>query len=173
MIPRNASDAPDVSAPDAFSAFYRSHLPTVYGYLLRLSGGDHGLAEDLTQDAWFALVQALQQGRRECADVRWLITVARSRYIDHVRRVERGRRKFALIANDLTDVVEADEPPSRAAVLADVDSLEPNHRLVLMMRYVDEMSVPEIAPLISRSLAATNSLLARARHELRQIRGQR
>jgi len=172
-MPVEPSAVADLSTGPQFKHFYRTHLPTVYGYLLRLAGGDRGLAEDLTQDTWFTLVQSLQRGRAECADIRWLLTVARNRYIDHVRRVDRGRRKLALIAGDRSMTVEPDVPPSSAQVLADVEGLEPNHRLVLMMRYVDGLGVPEIAAAIGRSVTATNSLLARARHELREIRGQR
>lgn len=172
-MPVDPAPAPDVSTGPEFMTFYRTHLPTVYGYLLRLAGGDRGLAEDLTQDTWFALVQSLRRGRHECADIRWLLSVARSRYIDHVRRVERGRRKLQLIAGDRSAIVDADEPPSSAQVLADVEGLEPHQRLVLMMRYVDGLGVPHIAETIGRSVSATNSLLARARHELREIRRTR
>jgi RNA polymerase sigma factor (sigma-70 family) len=84
-----------VMAPDAFRAFYRAHLPAVYGYLLRLCVGDKAQAEDLTQDVWVALVEALRQGHTDRANVRWLITVARSRFLDHARRERRGWSKLA------------------------------------------------------------------------------
>ena len=172
-MPVEPSPVIDLSTGPQFKSFYRANLPTVYGYLLRLAGGDRGLAEDLTQDTWLALVQSLRRGRAECADVRWLLAVARNRYIDHVRRVERGRRKLALIVGDRSVTHEPDVPPSRAQVLADVEGLEPHQRMVLMMRYVDGLGVPEIAGVIGRSVTATNSLLARARHKLREIREQR
>jgi len=41
------------------------------------------------------------------------------------------------------------------------------HRLVLVLRYVEDLSVPSVAETIGRNLTATNSLLARARAELR------
>lgn len=69
----------DVMSPAGFSAFYRAHLATVYGYLYRLAGSDRSLAENLTQDTFVALTRELRKGRPECADVRWLLTVARGR----------------------------------------------------------------------------------------------
>ena len=41
----------------------------------------------------------------------------------------------------------------------------------LMLRYVDDMPVPTVAASIKRNVTATNSLLARARAELRVHHG--
>jgi RNA polymerase sigma-70 factor (ECF subfamily) len=150
-------------APDAFCEFYRRVLPDVYGYLLRMCAGDRARAEDLTQDVFVALVEELRNGRDERADVRWLITVARSRFLDLVRR-EQHRSKLALFRNDGWT---ADEPTS-SDVLECLAELQPLHRAVLVMRYVDGLAVPEIAGALGRGVPATNSLLARARAELRR-----
>lgn len=157
----------DVMSPAGFSAFYRANLATVYGYLHRLAGGDRSLAEDLTQDTFVALTRELGNGRRECADVRWLLTVARSRFVDHVRRQTRFDRKSRLMASGLDDEATSVEP-DRADVLHSLHSVDAIHRVVLMMRYVDGLAVPEIAQTIGRSVTATHSLLARARDQVRR-----
>jgi RNA polymerase sigma-70 factor (ECF subfamily) len=154
-----------VMSPESFRAFYRAHLPAVYGYLLRLCGGDRAQAEDLTQDVWVALVDELNRGHTERADVRWLMTVARSRFIDHARR-ERVVRSKAAVLRRVDERDDAD--PTSGQVLACLARLQPLHRAVLMLRYVDDLSVPQVAATIGRNVTATNSLLARARAELRQ-----
>ena len=156
-----------VDTPERFAAFYRTHLSDVYGYLLRLCAGDRGQAEDLTQDVWLALVEELRQGRTERADIRWLITVARSRYIDAARRERRRQSKLELIRREQP----RDEEPTSSDVLDQLDQLQPLHRAVLVLRYVDAMSVPDVAAAIGRNLGSTNSLLARARAELRRASG--
>ncbi len=153
----------DLRAPAEFTRFYRTHLPAVYGYLHRLCAGDVALAEDLTQDTWMQLADALRMGRDECADVRWLMTVARSRFVDHARREQRHLRRLAMVSSS----DEHHDPPSSTDVLAGLADLEPMHRLVLMLRYVEDLSVPTIADTIGKNVTATNSLLARARAELR------
>jgi RNA polymerase sigma-70 factor (ECF subfamily) len=160
----HAVSQPDVQSADGFARFYRQHLPSVYGYLFRLCAGDRSLAEDLTQDTWMALAAEVRRGRLECADIRWLMTVARSRFFDHARREQRRVRKLALVA---TNDVHTD-PPSRDEVLSGLSRLEPMHRLVLMLRYVDDLPLSTVASTIGRGPTATNSLLARARAELRQ-----
>ena len=156
----------EVMPREAFCRFYREHLPSVYGYLLRLCAGDKAQAEDLTQDVWFALVDELSRGHTERADVRWLISVARSRFIDHARRERLRRSKLALFRR-VDD--RQDEDPTGGEVLAHLSLLQPLHRAVLMLRYVDDLPVPEVAATIGRTLTATNSLLARARAELRRV----
>jgi RNA polymerase sigma-70 factor, ECF subfamily len=157
----------EVMSPDAFCAFYRTHLPEVYGYLLRLCAGDQARAEDLTQDVWVALVEELQGGRTDRADIRWLITIARSRFLDFARRERRGRSKLPLIHRD----DGMDDEPTGTDVLDSLVELQPLHRAVLVLRYVDGLPVPDIAAAIGRGLTGTNSLLARARAELRRAAG--
>jgi RNA polymerase sigma-70 factor (ECF subfamily) len=153
-----------VMSAEAFRDFYRSTLPDVYGYLLRLCAGDRAQAEDLTQEVWLALVEELRHGHDERADVRWLITVARSRFLDLVRRQRSLRSKLELIRSN----EERDGEPMPDDVLSCLVDLQPLHRAVLVLRYVDGLTVPEVAEVVDRGVAATNSLLARARAELRR-----
>jgi RNA polymerase sigma-70 factor (ECF subfamily) len=151
-------------SPDAFCDFYREVLPNVYGYLLRLCAGDRAQAEDLTQDVFVALVEELRRGRVDRADVRWLITVARSRFLDLVRRERRRGSKLELIQREQVPDVE----PTGNDVLCCLASLQPLHRAVLVLRYVDGLAVADIATVVGRGETATHSLLARARAELRR-----
>jgi RNA polymerase sigma-70 factor (ECF subfamily) len=57
----------------------------------------------------------------------------------------------------------------RNDVLDRLAQLQPLHRAVLVLRYVDDLPVPQVAAAIGRDLTATNSLLARARAELRRL----
>ena len=156
-----------VETPEQFAAFYRTHLSDVYGYLLRLCAGDRAQAEELTQDVWLALVEELRRGRTERADIRWLITVARSRFIDAARRERRRQSKLELIRREQ----RSDDEPDSSDVLDRLDQLQPLHRAVLVLRYVDDLSVPDVATAIGRNLTPTNSLLAHARAELRRVSG--
>lgn len=162
-----SATAPSEMTAAALTRCYREHLPTVYGYLHRLCGGDTPLAEDLTQDTWMRLAAALRDGHPECADIRWLLTVARTRFIDHTRRTLRAERKLRLVASSAE---EHGPDPSPREVLDVLDALQPLHRVVLVLRYVEDLPVPEVAAAIGRNVTATNSLLARARAEVRARR---
>ena len=63
-----------------FDEFYDRALPVVFGYLLRLCGGDREQAWDLTQDSWVIVVDRLSRGESDKATVGFLLSVACVRY---------------------------------------------------------------------------------------------
>lgn len=150
-----------------FDGFYRLNLPVVYGYLLRLCGGRIDQAQDLTQETWLKFVDHVRAGHGATADVRWLITVARSRFIDQWRRQRRLEHNLSLAWAVERDDQFADDGPTHTELADHLVSLNTDHRVVLTLRYIDGLSVPEIAEMVARTVAATYSLLARARHDLR------
>lgn len=158
-LPAKAFD--DVS----FDEFYERALPVVYGYLLRLCGGDPEEAWDLTQDSWVTVVDRLAQGQTDKATVGFLLSVGRSRYLDLWRRQRRLQRKLRLVWADARAAESAEL--SAGEVLDHLSACSDEHRVVLMLAYVDGIPVAEIAEMLGSSVSSTYSLLARARNELR------
>jgi RNA polymerase sigma-70 factor, ECF subfamily len=154
-------------SPDEFAVFYDKTFAEVYRYLSAAVFGDRALAEDLTQETFASVVTALRDGRAASLTMPWLIGVARHKLIDHYRSTSREQRRLALAwsggighEDDRLDELEAVDPARVVALLRD---LSPTHRLVLVLKYLDDLSVDEIATEINRSVHATESLLARAR----------
>jgi len=56
--------------------------------------------------------------------------------------------------------------PNRA--LAVLDQLGPHHRVALTLRYLDGLSVPQVADQLDRTVHATEALLVRARAAFRR-----
>lgn len=157
--------------PDACAAFYDRAFGEVYRYLCRAVLGNRSLAEDLTQETFAAVVAAVRSGHAELDSIPWVIGVARHKLIDHYRRSGSEQRRMALVwasglrgADGERDDDLDREDPARVAEL--LRQLSPNHRIVLVLRYVDELTVEEIARLLRRSVHATESLLVRARKAL-------
>jgi RNA polymerase sigma-70 factor (ECF subfamily) len=148
-----------------FDDFYDRALPVVYGYLLRLCGGDRDEAWDLTQDSWTTVVDRLAQGRTQNVTVGFVLSVARSRYLDSWRRRRRLQRKLRLVWAGARESEAADL--SAGKVLDHLSVCSDEHRVVLMLAYVDDLPIAEIAQMMGSSLSTTYSLLARARNELR------
>ncbi len=149
----------------SFDEFYDHALPIVFGYLLKMCGGDRDEAWDLTQDSWIAVVDQLKQGQTRAATVPYLISTARTKYIDAWRRRERLQRKLRLVwaGNREAEI----DGPTTSDVLEHLTDCSTASRMVLMMAYVEEMPVAEIARQLGKPLSSTYSILARARAELR------
>lgn len=161
-----------LSDPAGFDAFYAEALPVVYGYFLRRTGGIPAVAEDLTQETFLAAVRQIGKGTRVDAPMPWLIGIARHRLVDHYRATaaeERRYRPFDDAAFDLAD--DRDEFAAvldRQQAIVALDALPASQRLVISLRYLDGLSVPEIAAAVSKSVHAVESLLARGRATFKQ-----
>jgi RNA polymerase sigma-70 factor (ECF subfamily) len=150
----------------ALLEMYDRAVPQVYGYLCARTASPI-VAEDLTAETFLAAVQAIQRGSVPDLTVAWLIGVARHKLVDHWRRQTREESGLRLASDE--DAVEDDidlrfERAQAREVLA---LLGPHHRSALTLRYLDELSVPEVADQLGRTVHATEALLVRARNAFR------
>ncbi|BBY73380.1 RNA polymerase sigma24 factor [Mycolicibacterium parafortuitum] len=162
------SAEPDGEHPRALLALYDEALPQVYGYFVRRCG-DRGTAEDLTSETFLAAMDAARKPEPPPLTVPWLIGVARHKLADHYRR--RHDRATVPVA----EMPEPDDPDDtwdahldRIVAEQVLARLASQHRLVLVLRYLDNLSVPECAELLGRTVHATEALLVRARRAFRE-----
>jgi RNA polymerase sigma-70 factor (ECF subfamily) len=150
-------------------AVYHRALPQVYGYLLPRCASV-AVAEDITAETFLAAVDALERGTAPEPSVAWLIGVARHKLVDHWRRAGREDRNLLVAAGTSSGV---DDPwPALIdsdAVHAVLTQLPAPQRTALVLRYLDGLSVAEVAEHLGRSLHATETLLVRARSALRRL----
>ncbi len=164
-----AIGAQEPSSRDPIVAVYRAALPQVYGYLLPRCGSV-AVAEDLTAETFMAAVAAVGQGRVREVTVGWLIGVARHKLVDHWRRVAREQRGLAAVEHAHVDVEDPwDELLDTQAAHDALSRLSVPQRLALTLRYLDGLSVPEVAEHLGRSVRATETLLVRSRSALRRV----
>lgn len=151
----------------ALLELYDVALPHVYGYLLSRSR-DTALAEDLTAETFLAAVTAVRRRAVPALSTAWLVGIARHKLADHWRRQEREERHLRLAYSsraDHDDPWETELDAIRARqVLQEVGA---HHRAALTLRYLDGLSVPEVAAHLGRTVHATEALLVRARAAFR------
>ncbi len=153
-----------VASVEAFRRFYGDASTVVYRYFVRATLGDRATAEDLTQETFAAVMVAARAGRGEALTIPWAMGVARHKLVDHYRRVERERRRLERSWDSATRLAVGTDSGDQGGEIVNVlRRLSPEHRLVLVLKYYDELTAEQIAATIGRSLDATNSLLSRAR----------
>lgn len=157
------------SSRDPVVAIYHVALPQVYGYLLPRCGSVV-VAEDLTAETFMAAVAGVKRGQVREVTVGWLIGVARHKLVDHWRRMGREQRGLAAVGGDPEDADDPwDEVLDEQAALSALARLSLPQRLALTLRYLDGLSVSEVAEHLGRSVHATETLLVRARVALRRV----
>jgi RNA polymerase sigma-70 factor (ECF subfamily) len=152
----------------ALLAMYDRAVPQVYGYLCARAGSPV-VAEDLTADTFLAAVQAIQRGTVNDLTIAWLVGVARHKLVDHWRRQAREESGLRLVESDDVEEDGLDLHFERAQARAVLEQLGPHHRSALTLRYLDGLSVPEVADLLGRTVHATEALLVRARNAFRAL----
>ena len=156
----------------AFRVWYELALPRVYRYLLARCGSDPDLAEELTQQTFVEAVRrrASYDGRSDA--VTWLRGIGRHKLVDHYRRTGRdNRRQLRLVSESPAQSDSWSQHELRSGVQSALARLPGEQRIVMTLRYLDQMPVREIASTIGRSEKATESLLSRAREAFRSAYG--
>jgi RNA polymerase sigma-70 factor, ECF subfamily len=153
--------------PDSkeFRRFYEVALPRVYGYLLRRSGSV-SVAEDLAQETFLSAVVELRKHRAVDAPMAWIFGIARHKLLDHYRRLARQPQAPA---EDLMAWTPVDGDDRALSALA---AVPPAQRIALVLRHADDLSVPEVAAVLGRSVEAVESLLSRGRAGFRRAYGE-
>ena len=141
-------------------SFYREHARSVFAFLLSLSR-DRSLAEDLTHDTFIKATRSLS-GFRGGDPKAWLFTIARSVFIDHIRR----RRPEPTEHIDTTAVTGPDVE-ERDVIDAALSRLPERQRMALLLVDHAGMSYSEMAAVVGVSPAAAKGLLHRARNAFR------
>src|SRR4051812_21340132 len=150
----------------ALLAMYDRALPQVFGYL-RSRTGNEAVAEDLTAETFLAAVQAIQRNGIPNLTVAWVIGVARHKLVDHWRRQAREERGLRLLPEEDNDVDDVAERFERTRAREVLEELGAHHCAALTLRYLDGLSVPEVAHHLDRTVHATEALLVRARNAFR------
>jgi RNA polymerase sigma-70 factor, ECF subfamily len=139
----------------------------VYGYLLTRCGNVAD-AEDLTAETFTAAIAALKRPDPPSVSVAWLIGVARHKLVDQWRRSERERRGLAAVGLNQPDDPWEELLDTSAAYSA-LARLPGPQRAALSLRYLDGLTVTEIADHLDRTVRGTETLLVRARAAMRRI----
>ncbi len=127
-------------------------------------------ARELTQDTFVRAYQAIHQCQPRLSFSSWLFAIARRRQIDWFR-LARRRPRTEIEPWDLTtgenpaDTLADREAGERVWLLAKA-RLSPAQFEVLWLKYVEEMSVAQIAAAVRKSSSHVKILLFRARREL-------
>ncbi|MET1008541.1 MAG: sigma-70 family RNA polymerase sigma factor [Gaiellaceae bacterium] len=155
-----------------FEALFRAHWPRAYraAYLVV---HDAGAAEDLAQEAFLAAVRALDRFDSGRPFGPWLHRIVVNRAIDWVRARALRREVGAgeAIEHFAGEERQSTAAPLPADVVAALASLSPEHRAVVVLRYVLEYTPGEIARILELPRGTVNSRLRRGLDALQDAVG--
>ena len=161
--------------PEAFAQLVSLFSARVFNLALRFAG-DRAEAEDLTQEAFLRAYTALPRSKAELPFRPWLLQIAVNLCRDWARRKRPVTFSDLAESGDDADGLADPQPlPPQAAEtqaqLTDlrraVMALPPALRLIVTLRYNEELSYEQIGQLLNMPPATVGTSLLRARRRLR------
>jgi RNA polymerase sigma-70 factor (ECF subfamily) len=168
----------------AFRELFDRFFPRLYRFAVVRLDGDREVARDIVQQTFCKAIERLDTYRGEAALYTWFCQICRNTLIDHFRARSKERQRVVLIEDhqDVRAILEAlsapatDEPEMeswrrdvRRLVQATLDHLPARYGDVLEWKYVDGLTVKEIATRLGLGPKAAESLLTRARSAFREV----
>jgi len=152
----------------AFAEILRMYETPIFNYVYRLTG-DRSLAEDLTQEVFVRVFQALPRFSLRCKFTTWLFQVTKNRVLDELRARER-RPHTVVSIEDAPRLEVVDAPVERLetieAVWRAVRELNPDLKMALLLRDITGMPYSEIADSLEITLATVKWRIFKAREEV-------
>lgn len=165
----------------AFDAFFTDYFPRVYRFARARLDDNDAWAEDVTQAALIRALDKIHTYRGDAALFTWLCTLCRHEISDWRHRT--GRTSEVALVDDHPDIRMALEAVAALAgedpdtelqrrevarlVRATLDHLPGRYGDVLEWKYIQELSVAEIADRLGLGYKAAESVLTRARQSFR------
>ena len=153
----------------AWRAWYDESFPGLHAYALWRCGGARHHADEVVQETWLAAVRRLRSfdpARGSFAG--WLRAIAANVLRNHFRRERRRGRTEALAGEPAAAGADEETRHRAEGVALALAALPERYEDVLRAKYLDGLSVADIAAAHGESPKAVESLLTRARQAFRE-----
>lgn len=152
----------------AFRQFYDSYAARLCGYLFVICRGNEVQARELLQETMIKVARYIRVFEEEEIFWKWLTVVARSCWVDENRK----RNRYLAALERFWNWRNVDSPAEESDEMLMVGWLEllaAEDRVLLTQKYLEGLSVREIAELCGSSEKAVESRLTRARNRMKQL----
>ena len=170
----------------AMAELYDRYFDRVYSLVFNQVDRNRDVAEDIVQETFLAALKSAKSFKGRSSAYTWLCSIAYHKVADHYRRQSRERKR--MVSGIDVDTVDVSDNPgrqpqpdsliesaeTRQVVNEALAKLPWDYRQVLILKYVEELSVQEISQIMDRSPKSVEGLLTRSRKALQtQLAGLR
>ncbi len=169
----------------AFRELVRRYQRPVFSLIYRMVR-DRELAEDLAQETFIKVLNAIERYRSEFKFSSWIFKIANNATIDHLRRKELDTLSLeggpdattpdrieatALKIGDTTEspLEELEARELGSAIERAIATLRPEYKACIILRHVEGRPYEEISEILDLPLGTIKTYIHRARAELREL----
>lgn len=172
--PTQAHEQARPAESQTLAAIYERYAPGIYRYIY-FRVGDEEQAHDMVSEVFLRMLEGYERYEERGWPISaWLYRIAHDRAVDSLRRRHRRRHIPLESYTARVDGPEAliDSHEASALVRKSMDALCATQRKVIHMRYIDDLSVQEVAQQLGRSEGAVKAIQHRGMRAMaHMIRG--
>jgi len=156
----------------SFVDMYKQFLTPIYQFVFYRTGGNTALAEDLCQEIFCKAYEAMQKNLEIIASKSWIYRIAQNHIIDHYR-AKSGKETLSIEEYDMPhddNIVETLlQNEEQQEVFTHLHKLPQRQQDLLILRYINQASIQELADMHGTSEGAIRVRIHEAVKALRHI----
>ncbi|AXF57336.1 RNA polymerase sigma factor SigX [Salicibibacter kimchii] len=165
-------------ADHTFDRLYEQYHQSIYQFIYYMVR-DRNVAEELVQDVYIKVLGSYKNFDGKSNEKTWLFSIAKHLAIDYIRKENRQKRKWfgTIVSNEKIDAHDPAPLPEEIAVEKDevravyeaLGTCSLAYRQVLILRFIQSLSVKETAESLGWSESKVKTTQHRAIQQLRMI----
>ena len=167
-----SENEPPVSLPDLIASYGNRLLRSAY-----LMCGRSSNAQDIVQETFCRALAALPAFRGEAGVYTWLFTIMRNVYLQHRRHERRFLHFLAQQPHvryaELDPAEHCERQSAQTQLLATLQKLPVKQREIIILRFVNDLKIADIARILSLPEGTVKSRLFNASNRLQALIGAR
>ncbi len=160
--------------PDYFSLLYHRYAAKVFGKCISILK-DYDEAKDAVQEIFIKIMTNLASFGERAQFSTWIYSITYNYCIDIIRKKKKEKTLFTDDIERVPDVAD-DEVPDEFLMAMEVNRLKTvleilpsDDRMVLLMKYHDEMSIRDISEVLKKTESAVKMKIKRAKHKAQEF----
>ncbi len=153
---------------DAYRELVGRFGPRLRYFLRKLVPRDDR-ADDLAQEVWLDVLRQMARLKDAGAFTTWMYRIAHSKAMLEGRRNGRAPTITADVGQIADEMEESFSPEDAARIHAALDELEPTHREVIVLRFLEELSYDEIGQIVGCPVGTVRSRIHYAKSKLKRL----
>jgi RNA polymerase sigma factor (sigma-70 family) len=157
-----------------YTLLYRRYAGKVFAKCISMLG-DEAAARDATQDIFIKILLNLSRFSEQSSFSTWLYSITYNYCIDQIRKKKKMPLLFTEDVSKVSKEVEVEVPDSVLLEMKQerlskvMEQLPPGDKAILMMKYIDDLQIKDIAEILGKTESAIKMQIMRAKQKAQSL----
>lgn len=156
------------SSEENFKKIYEANFNYVYSFIYSRVAGNKEVTEDIVQETFLSAFKGEAKFKGISSYKTWLCGIARNKILNYYRdNIKNDKLSYIDELDCMEDTADVEmsviNDESRKIVLDTLNNIKPVYSCALILKYMDEYSIKEIAEFLSKTPKSIDGILQRAK----------